>query len=71
MPRLEQVDEDHYKVRPALDGIPQADMDKYFDRPHRRLGRDVLGAFRQKLKDLSASIDEWESVTKDVNFPPE
>ena len=38
---------------------------------HLLLGRDVLGAFRQKLKDLSASIDEWESVTKDVNFPPQ
>lgn len=38
---------------------------------HLLLGRDVLAAFRQKLKDLSASIDEWESVTKDVNFPPQ
>ena len=38
---------------------------------HLLLGHDVLGAFRQKLKDLSASVDEWESVTKDVNFPPE
>ncbi len=36
---------------------------------HLLLGRDVLAAFRQKLADLSASIDEWESVTQDVNFP--
>lgn len=38
---------------------------------HLLLGHDVLQAFRQKLADLSASIDEWETVTKDVNFPPE
>ena len=38
---------------------------------HLLLGRDVLQAFRQKLADLSASIEQWESVTKDVNFPPE
>ena len=38
---------------------------------HLLLGRDVLQAFRQKLAELSASIDEWESVTKDVNFPPQ
>jgi NAD(P)-dependent dehydrogenase (short-subunit alcohol dehydrogenase family) len=36
---------------------------------HLLLGRDVLAGFRQKLAELSASIDEWESVTKDVNFP--
>jgi NAD(P)-dependent dehydrogenase (short-subunit alcohol dehydrogenase family) len=33
------------------------------------LGRDVLKAMRDKLAALSASIDEWEAVTKDVNFP--
>lgn len=33
------------------------------------LGRDVLKAMRDKLAALSRSIDEWESVTKDVNFP--
>ena len=33
------------------------------------LGRDVLKAVRDKLAAFSASIDEWESVTKDVNFP--
>jgi len=38
---------------------------------HLLLGHDVLQAFRQKLADLSASIEQWESVTKDVNFPPE
>tara|TARA_B100000767_G_scaffold275177_1_gene310832 strand:- start:553 stop:1407 length:855 start_codon:yes stop_codon:yes gene_type:complete len=38
---------------------------------HLLLGHDVLGAFRKKLSDLSSSIDEWETVTKDVNFPPE
>ena len=33
------------------------------------LGRDVLKAARDKLAAMSASIDEWEAVTKDVNFP--
>ncbi|WP_328351904.1 oxidoreductase [Mycobacterium sp. NBC_00419] len=33
------------------------------------LGRDVLKAVRDKIATLSASIDEWEAVTKDVNFP--
>lgn len=33
------------------------------------LGRDVLKATRDKIAALSASIDEWEAVTKDVNFP--
>lgn len=33
------------------------------------LGRDVLKAVRDKIAALSASIDEWETVTKDVNFP--
>lgn len=35
------------------------------------LGRDVLKAVRDKLAAFSASIDEWEAVTKDVNFPRE
>lgn len=35
------------------------------------LGRDVLKAVRDKLAAFSASIEEWESVTKDVNFPKE
>lgn len=33
------------------------------------LGRDVLAAVREKIADLTASIDHWESVTKSVNFP--
>lgn len=33
------------------------------------LGRDVLKATRDKLAAMSASIEEWKSVTKDVNFP--
>jgi len=33
------------------------------------LGRDVLAAVREKIADLTASIDYWESVTKNVNFP--
>ena len=36
---------------------------------HLLLGRDVLGAFRQKIADLTATMDEWEETTKDVNFP--
>jgi NAD(P)-dependent dehydrogenase (short-subunit alcohol dehydrogenase family) len=38
---------------------------------HLLLGHDVIKAFREKLADLTASVDEWESVTLDVNFPPE
>lgn len=33
------------------------------------LGRDVLKAMWDKIAAMSASIDEWEAVTKDVNFP--
>lgn len=33
------------------------------------LGQDVPEAIRQKLTDMNASIDQWESVTVDVNFP--
>ncbi|WP_025738289.1 oxidoreductase [Mycobacterium genavense] len=33
------------------------------------LGRDVLKAMRDKLAAMSASIEEWQTVTKDVNFP--
>ncbi len=32
------------------------------------LGRDVLKALRDKIAAMTASIDEWASVTKDVNF---
>lgn len=34
------------------------------------LGHDVLKAVREKLAAMTASIDEWEAVTLDVNFPP-
>jgi NAD(P)-dependent dehydrogenase (short-subunit alcohol dehydrogenase family) len=33
------------------------------------LGRDVLKAVRDKIAATSSSIEEWKSVTKDVNFP--
>ena len=33
------------------------------------LGADVLQATREKLTAMLASIDEWEAVTLDVNFP--
>ena len=33
------------------------------------LGRDVLAAVREKIAAMTASIDQWESVTKNVNFP--
>jgi NAD(P)-dependent dehydrogenase (short-subunit alcohol dehydrogenase family) len=41
------------------------------DQPPLRLllGRDVLKAVRDKMSELTASIDEWEAVTKNVNFP--
>ncbi len=32
------------------------------------LGRDVLKAMRDKIAALTASIEEWEAVTRDVNF---
>jgi len=33
------------------------------------LGGDVLHATREKLAAMTASIDEWEAVSRDVNFP--
>jgi NAD(P)-dependent dehydrogenase (short-subunit alcohol dehydrogenase family) len=36
---------------------------------HLLLGNDVLAAFRQKLAELTATIDEWEDTTRDVSFP--
>lgn len=33
------------------------------------LGRDVLKAMRDKIAAMTASIDEWEALTRDVNFP--
>ena len=35
---------------------------------HLLLGLDVLNAFREKLADLTALVDEWEPVTRDVNL---
>jgi NAD(P)-dependent dehydrogenase (short-subunit alcohol dehydrogenase family) len=32
------------------------------------LGRDVLNAFREKTAAWTADVDEWEAVTKAVNF---
>jgi len=29
----------------------------------------VLKAMRDKIAAMSASIEEWKAVTKDVNFP--
>lgn len=37
---------------------------------HLLLGEDVLNAFRQKLEDWRANLEQWEAVTRDVNFPP-
>jgi NAD(P)-dependent dehydrogenase (short-subunit alcohol dehydrogenase family) len=34
------------------------------------LGHDVLKAVREKIAAMTASIDEWEAVTLDVNFAP-
>jgi NAD(P)-dependent dehydrogenase (short-subunit alcohol dehydrogenase family) len=38
---------------------------------HLLLGRDVYKAYREKLRGLLESSEEWKSVTLDVNFPPE
>ena len=38
---------------------------------HLLLGHDVYNAYREKLSGLVKSIEEWESVTLDVGFPPE
>ncbi|HET6153410.1 MAG TPA: oxidoreductase [Marmoricola sp.] len=34
------------------------------------LGHDVLKAVREKIADMTASIDAWEATTLDVNFAP-
>jgi NAD(P)-dependent dehydrogenase (short-subunit alcohol dehydrogenase family) len=34
------------------------------------LGHDVLKAVREKIAAMTASIDEWEATTLDVNFAP-
>jgi NAD(P)-dependent dehydrogenase (short-subunit alcohol dehydrogenase family) len=38
---------------------------------HLLLGHDVYHAYREKLAGLMESVEEWKSVTLDVNFPPE
>jgi len=38
---------------------------------HLLLGEDVLHAFRDKLTEWQSLLDEWEPVTRDVNFPRE
>jgi len=38
---------------------------------HLLLGHDVFKAYREKLAGLMESVEEWKSVTLDVNFPPE
>ena len=62
----------------ALPGDPRkvgaaAVMITELDDPPLRLllGKDVLDATREKLVAMLASIDEWESVTVDVDFPPD
>lgn len=56
---------DPRKVAEAVLMVTQLD-----DPPLRLLlGRDVLKAMRDKISALSASIEEWKAVTKDVNFP--
>jgi NAD(P)-dependent dehydrogenase (short-subunit alcohol dehydrogenase family) len=36
---------------------------------HLLLGHDVYKAYREKLRGLMASVEEWKAVTLDVNFP--
>ena len=38
---------------------------------HLLLGRDVYQAYREKLRGLMDSIEQWKSVTLDVGFPAE
>jgi NAD(P)-dependent dehydrogenase (short-subunit alcohol dehydrogenase family) len=38
---------------------------------HLLLGHDVYNAYREKLRGLMDSIEEWKETTLDVNFPPE
>ncbi|MFL6173074.1 MAG: SDR family NAD(P)-dependent oxidoreductase, partial [Marmoricola sp.] len=61
---------DHLPGDPAKIGEAVLRVTGLEDPPLRLLlGADVLKAMREKLAQLSASIDEWESVTLDVNFP--
>jgi NAD(P)-dependent dehydrogenase (short-subunit alcohol dehydrogenase family) len=38
---------------------------------HLLLGHDVYQAYREKLRGLMESVEEWKAVTLDVGFPPE
>jgi NAD(P)-dependent dehydrogenase (short-subunit alcohol dehydrogenase family) len=62
---------DHLPGDPAKIGAAVL-MVTGLDEPPLRLllGADVLAATREKLAAFSASIDAWEAVTLDVNFPP-
>jgi NAD(P)-dependent dehydrogenase (short-subunit alcohol dehydrogenase family) len=62
---------DHLPGDPAKVGEAVLMVTRLDDPPLRLLlGSDVLKATREKLAQLSASIDQWEPVTLDVNFPP-
>jgi len=61
---------DHLPGDPAKVGEAVLMITRLDDPPLRLLlGSDVLKATRDKLAQMSASIDTWESVTLDVNFP--
>ncbi len=61
---------DHLPGDPAKVGEAVVMLAGLDDPPLRLLlGRDVLAATREKLAELSASIDEWEHVTVDVDLP--
>ncbi len=56
---------------PARIADAVCDLAEMDDPPlHLLLGEDVLNAFREKLEVWRANLDEWEAVTRDVNFPP-
>jgi hypothetical protein len=60
---------DHLPGNPAKVGAAVVMLAGLDDPPLRLLlGSDVLAATRQKLAEMSASIDEWEAVTLDVGF---
>jgi NAD(P)-dependent dehydrogenase (short-subunit alcohol dehydrogenase family) len=60
----DQLPGDPKKVAAAVVMVTELD-----DPPlHLLLGLDVLAAFREKLADLTALVDEWEPVTRDVNI---
>ena len=61
---------DHLPGNPAKVGEAVVMLAGLDDPPLRLLlGGDVLAATRQKLAEMTASIDEWEAVTLDVGFP--